>query len=68
MFWNKDKQINLSPQKEDIENTDIYSMELHEVIDITEFLAVRRVPGGWLFKYFDYPPVFVLFNNEFQGK
>lgn len=42
----------------------IYTLKLHEEV-IEEGVAVRRVPGGWLYSTWDYdqehwqPPVFV---------
>jgi len=55
----------------DIDNA-IYELGLHETLDIGEYKAVMRVPGGWI--YFDYSmdsnrtetAAFVPFHNEFQ--
>lgn len=57
------------------DNTDIYSLKLHEELilfmndSVTH--SVIRVAGGWLYllSYGDHQTTtFVPFNNEFQGK
>jgi len=51
---------------------DIYKMKLHEVMVISGNVEAMRVPGGWLYTYFNSEvggtdmSVFVQFNNEFM--
>jgi len=51
----------------------LYNMELHEICHITCWLAVIKIPGGWIYDVWEsreegsiHSPVFVPFNNEFQ--
>lgn len=52
----------------------IYDLELHECMTIPDNAEVMRVPGGWLYRYWDDisreyfgNSTFVPFNNEFQA-
>ena len=56
--------------------TDIYKMNLHEIIVIAEdswlHTTVMRVPGGWVYRSYDksnqmMAAVFVPWSNEFPG-
>lgn len=54
---------------------DIYNLGLHESCNITPDLGVTRVPGGWIYRFWDYENdyypntgIFVPFDNEFQNK
>jgi len=51
-------------------NKDIYKMEMHDVIDITERVSVFRVPGGWIYtRYFGDQKInsnFIPYDNEFM--
>lgn len=49
----------------------IYNLELHEFLD-TDGMSICRVPGGWIYRFWDYikkdyndSNVFVPYNNEF---
>jgi hypothetical protein len=47
----------------------IHGMELHERIYLNVALNVLRVPGGWIYCWFDnnlYHSMFVPYNNEFS--
>ena len=48
----------------------VYELKLHEEIEVTEMVDVRRVPGGWIYLFYsgddNLSPVFVPFNNEFM--
>ena len=33
---------------------DIYSLKLHEHVDVDTQLNVLRVPGGWIYKFTNY--------------
>ena len=55
---------------------DIYNLQLHEVLDIKDFL-IKRVASGWIYIFKQKnnygqliisPPVFVPFDNSFQAK
>lgn len=58
----------------------LYDLELHEVRTVSEFLSVRRVPGGWLYRTvakkeggasfgsISVSLAFVPFDNEFMEK
>jgi len=53
---------------------DLYKMKFHEILNITKWINVTRVPGGWIYS-FNYPTdegtdygVFVPFDNEFQSQ
>lgn len=52
----------------------IYELELHKRCTIPE-LEIIRVPGGWLYRFWDYEKqlysttaTFVPYNNDFQEK
>ena len=51
---------------------DLFAMKLHEQINITNDLAVVRVPGGWLYTFWESAPnsgvttTFVPFCDEFH--
>ena len=51
----------------------IYELELHETITISDGMLVTRVAGGWIYE-FQKPQVnileivFVPYDNEFQQK
>lgn len=48
--------------------TDIYHMDLFEIIDMDDY-EVMRVPGGWIVtRYQSATSAFVPFNNEFMNK
>lgn len=65
-----------------IDAKDLYSMKLHELVDLDGYARIRRVPGGWIYHFIDQMAiegpsgaysenfitnnVFVPFNNEFQ--
>ena len=50
-----------------MDKPDIYHMKLHETLSLDNRVGhtIMRVPGGWLYKYFD-QIVFVPYNNEFE--
>ncbi len=33
--------------------TDIYKLKIHESLDIPPELQVTRVPGGWIYRFWD---------------
>lgn len=41
-------------KKNGMETKDIYSLELHESLNISPDLCVTRVPGGWLYRFWNY--------------
>ena len=52
---------------------DLYDMQFHETRDISNWICVMRVPGGWIYQFnvpvdegTDYA-VFVPFNNEYMN-
>lgn len=52
----------------------IYDLKLHEIFKTQDF-HVMRVPGGWLYRYWDYAkdilencPTFVPYDNEFDTR
>jgi len=54
-----------------MENKDIYSMKLHEVIEIKKpygcgSFDVIRVPGGWIYFTDSQNRIFVPYSNEFN--
>jgi hypothetical protein len=36
-----------------ITEKDIYKLRLHESLDIPPELSVTRVPGGWIYRFWD---------------
>lgn len=51
----------------------IYELGLHERTETNEGLQITRVPGGWLYRYWDFEKQdycasinFVSYNNEFD--
>lgn len=53
---------------------DIYKMKLHDEASIPYIAHVLRVPGGWIYRFWDCDKydvekitTFVPFNNEFQN-
>jgi len=45
---------------------DVYELEMHEAVNVSEFVQVVRVPGGWIYNFKKGGEVFVPYNNEFQ--
>jgi hypothetical protein len=51
----------------------IYELELHQTLEMDDphlYNTILRVPGGWIYRYFDMSrsmltSCFVPFNNEF---
>ena len=48
---------------------EIYTMKLHEIIQISEYRSMFRVAGGWIYQNRQLPmsEIFVPFNNEFMN-
>jgi len=53
----------------------IYTMKLHETVEVDTFTQILRVPGGWIYNTFTenggsyvVSSTFVRFDNEFQDK
>lgn len=44
----------------------IYELNLHEEISINKFLHIRRVPGGWIYKW-DNSTTFIPYDTEFKN-
>lgn len=44
----------------------LYSMNVGEVIDITNFTSIMRMPGGWLYRIQHKQSIFIPYNDEFD--
>ena len=44
----------------------IYDLEIHETVNVSEFVQVVRVPGGWVYNFKKGGELFIPYNNEFQ--
>ena len=51
----------------------IYTLKLHEQLDLSKWITIQRVPGGWIYEFLVPPDegsdfgVFVPFDNEFMS-
>ena len=57
----------MSTQNETVE---IYKLKLHHYTWINDDIKIIRVPGGWIYMYYDNNDTshtFVPFNNEFSS-
>ena len=43
----------------------IYEMELHETEEVSEYLQIIRVAGGWIYNFKRGSEIFVPFDKEF---
>jgi len=51
----------------------IYDLRLHEILRVDKSVYVTRVPGGWIYHFWDFldkmdSMVFVPLNDEFKIK
>lgn len=53
----------------------IYDLELHESLNLPIDMSATRVPGGWIYRFWDYQKqdyypnaIFIPFDNEFMGR
>lgn len=44
----------------------IYEMKLHETEEVSEYLQIIRVAGGWIYNFKKGSEIFVPFDNEFM--
>jgi len=44
----------------------IYEMKLHETEEVSEYLQIIRVAGGWIYNFKKGSEIFIPFDNEFM--
>jgi hypothetical protein len=44
----------------------IYEMKLHETEEVSDYLQIIRLPGGWIYNFKRGSEVFVPFDDEFM--
>jgi len=58
---NKDKALHIADVM-----PRIYEMKLHETEEVSEYLQIIRVAGGWIYNFKSGSEIFVPFDNEFM--